>query len=87
MRIYELVVEPEREEHVARHHVSVVEQVVFGQHANFRARHGYYALVGQTEAGRYLTIFIAARGGGVYGLVTARDADEAERRMYQRRSR
>lgn len=89
MKVYELVVEPDREEHIGRHNVSVeeVEEVVYGQNVNFRSRHGYFGLVGQTEAGRFLTIFIAPRSGGVYGLVTARDADDAERRMYQRRSR
>ncbi len=88
MRILELVIEPEREEHIARHHVRVaeVEEVVSGKHVSFRARHDHYGLIGQTEAGRYLTIFIAPRGGGVYGLVTARDADGAERRMYRGRS-
>lgn len=87
MKIYALIVEPDREEHIGRHHVSVdeVEEVVFGRHVNFRARHGYYGVVGQTEAGRYMTIFIAPRGGGVYALVTARDADDTERRMYRRR--
>lgn len=74
MKIYGLIVEPEREEHIGRHHVSVdeVEEVVFREHVSFRARHGYYGVVGQTEAGRYLTIFNGPRGGGVYGLVTAR---------------
>ncbi len=86
MKIHRLVIGQDREEHIARHHVSAseVEEVVFGHHANFRTRHGHYGVVGQTEAGRYLTIFIAPRGGGVYGLVTARDADDAERRMYRR---
>lgn len=89
MKIHALIIEPDREEHIGGHHVSVVEveEVVFGRHVNFRARHGYYGIVGQTEAGRYLTIFIAHRGGGQYGLVTARDADERERRMYRSRAR
>lgn len=86
MKIYELIAEPGREEHIARHHVSVAEteEVAFGLHVTFRTRHGYYALIGQTEAGRYLTVIVARRERGVCGLVTARDADEAERRLYQR---
>ncbi len=89
MRIYELVIEPDREEHIARHHTSIedVEEIAFGRHATFRARQGYYGVVGQTNGGRYLTVFVAPRGGGVYGLVTARDADQAERRLYQRHRR
>ena len=81
MRIYELIVEAGREEHIARHQVSVAEaeEVVFGRHVVYRVRQGYYGLIGQTDAGRYLTVIVAPRGRGVYGLVTARDAGRAER--------
>lgn len=87
MRIYDLIVDPGREEHIARHFVTVeeVEDVVFGVPFVRRARQGYFRLLGQTEAGRYLAVFIAPRGRGVYGLVTARDATVAERRQYQAR--
>jgi uncharacterized DUF497 family protein len=89
VRIYELVIEPGREEHIARHHVSVaeVEEVVFGTPFIRKARQGRYHIIGQTEAGRYLAVFLAPREQGVYGLVTARDADEAERRAYRRHNR
>ncbi len=88
MKIYELVIEPGREEHIARHHVSVaeVEEVIFGAPFIRKARQGRYHIIGQTEAGRYITVFVAPRGQGVYGLVTARDADDAERRAYLRQS-
>lgn len=86
MRIYELIVEPERVDHIARHHVTVeeVEEVIFGVPFIRKARQGRYHIIGQTEAGRYLTVFVAPRGNGIYGLVTARDADDAERRAYLR---
>ena len=89
VRIYELVVEPGREEHIARHRVSVieVEEVIFGAPFIRKARQGRYYIIGQTEAGRYLTIFVAPRGQGVYSLVTARDADDAERRAYSKQKR
>ncbi|MDP2935539.1 MAG: hypothetical protein Q8O86_03510 [Dehalococcoidia bacterium] len=89
MRIHELIVEPGREEHIARHHVTLqeVEQVVFGQHANYRTRQGRYGLVGQTEGGRYLLVILTPREHGLYSLVTARDASDADRRLYQRRRR
>lgn len=89
MRIYDLIVEPGREEHIARHHVSVeeVEEVVFDRPFVRRAKQGYHRLIGQTEAGRYLTVFVVRRAPGVYSLVTARDATEAERRAYQRHRR
>ncbi len=86
MKIYDLIVEPGREEHIARHHVDVeeVEEVIEGSPFVRRARQGYLRLIGQTSAGRYLTVFIAPRGGGVYGLVTARDTTSVERREYQK---
>ena len=89
MKIYELVIEPGREEHIARHQVSVaeVEEVIFGAPFIRKARQGRYHIIGQTEAGRYITVFVAPRGRGVYGLVTVRDADNAERRAYLRYSK
>jgi uncharacterized DUF497 family protein len=89
VRIYALIVEPGREEHIARHHVHVseVEEVVDSTHFVTRTRQGRYRLIGQTQAGRYLTIIVVPRGSGIYSLVTARDADDAERRLYQRNRR
>ncbi len=86
MRIYELVIEPGREEHIARHQVSIaeVEEVIFSAPFVRKSRQGRYHIIGQTEAGRYLGVFVAPREQGVYGLVTARDADDAERRAYLR---
>ena len=86
MRIYELIIEPERVDHIARHHVSVeeVEEVIFGTPFIRKARQERYHIIGQTDAGRYLTVFVAPWGKGIYGLVTARDADDAERRAYLR---
>ena len=84
MKIYDLIVEPGREEHIARHHVTVeeVEEVTEANPFVTRTRQGRYRLIGQTAAGRYLAVIIAPRGQGVYGLVTARDADDTERRNY-----
>lgn len=84
MKIYDLIVEPGREEHIARHHVSVEEaqEVIEGDPFVTNTRLGRYRLIGPTVAGRYLTIIIAPRGRGLYGLVTARDADHTERRNY-----
>lgn len=89
LRRYEVVIDPNREEHIARHRISVdeVEEVVSADTFVRRARQGYRRLIGQTEEGRYLTIFIAPRGGTLYGLVTARDATPAERRAYQQHRR
>lgn len=86
LRILELIVEPGRVDHIARPGVTVdeVEEVVFGNPFVRRTRLGRFILIGQTFGGRYLAVFLAPRGRGVYGLVTARDADDAERRAYRR---
>jgi uncharacterized DUF497 family protein len=86
MTILELVIEPDREDHIARHGVTLeeAESVVFGQSLVTRERNGYYRVLGQTFGGRYLAVFIAPRQDtGVFGLVTARDATLAERRRLQ----
>jgi len=64
--------------------VAEVEEVVFGMSFIRKTRQERYLIIGQTEAGRYVTVFVAPRGKGVYGLVTARDADDAERKAYHR---
>ena len=89
MKIYELIIEPGQEEHIARHQVRVaeVEEVIFGAPFIRKASQGRYHIIGQTEAGRYLAVFVAPREQGVYSLVTARDADDAERRAYLRQSK
>ena len=85
MRIDELVAEPEREEHIAEHNVSIeeAEEVAYGEHFATRAKHRYYRLIGQTSGGRYLTVFVAPRGESIFSLVTARDATQRERQAYQ----
>ena len=85
LRIYELIIAPDREDHIARHHVEVqeAEEVVFGQPLVARTRQGRYTLIGRTDAGRYLSVITAPRGRGVYGLVTARDSMDAEQRRYE----
>ncbi|HEY7351068.1 MAG TPA: BrnT family toxin [Ktedonobacterales bacterium] len=89
MKIVELIFEPDREEHIARHHVSIeeVNQIVFGNPFIRKAREGRYLIIGQTEAGRYVAVFVAPRGRDIYALVTAREADDAERRAYQQHRR
>ena len=60
MQMYELLISPECEEHIAAHHVKAaeVEEVVFGRPYVSRARNKRYRLIGQLEAGRYLTVFL-----------------------------
>ena len=89
MRIDDFIVESGREDHIARHGVSLVEVngIVFGDPVVSRTRLGRLRIIGQTNSGRYLTVIVARREPWVYALVTARDADEAERRLYRAQRR
>jgi len=88
--IRELVFDECNIEHIARHGVTPeeVEEVCylaphFTRARSKRGRRRYRA-IGQTEDGRYLTIFLDPLGKGVFYPVTARDATASERREYQR---
>lgn len=85
MRLYDFVVEEGRVEHIARHGVTIpeVEQALFGNPTIRRERNGYYRYVGQTDAGRYLTVILFPLGNRVGSLITARDVTTAERRSYR----
>ena len=50
-----------------------------------RGREGLYYVLGRTDAGRYLLAVVRDLGAGRARLVTARDMDPAERRLYRRR--
>ena len=85
-RIREVIVSPQQEEHIwVKHRVTPaeVEEVCFSDPWVLRGRDHSYAVYGQTEAGRYLVVFLYPRGRGVYSVATARGMDEAERRRYQ----
>jgi uncharacterized DUF497 family protein len=86
VQIYELIIDPDREDHIARHGVTAdeVEQVVFGAPLVLRTRQRRSLLIGQTAAGRYLAVVLGPRERGVFGLITARPADVAERRLFNR---
>ena len=80
MRIHDLLVEEGREEHIARHGVTIeeVREVVFGRFLPRRTREGRFLLTGQTLGGRFLSIVVIHLGRGVYALIIARNADEQE---------
>jgi hypothetical protein len=85
----DLIIEPGRPDHIGRHGVTVGEvlEVVESLEHAWKVRRGVLCIVGQTEAGRYLAVFVGARGGSLYGLITARDADDVERRVLWRHRR
>ncbi|WP_371781682.1 hypothetical protein [Streptosporangium subroseum] len=85
MRIEEIMWDDWNEEHIARHEVSPaeVEQVAFTRPLRAkRMRNGIYAVYGQTDAGRYLTVFLAPRPSNAYYPVTARNMNQNERKQY-----
>lgn len=74
-------------DHISRHNITPdeVEQVCRGQHLARRGRQGTYNVIGQTQTGRYLTIILAPRGYASFYPVTARDADDKERRSFKKK--
>lgn len=85
--IVRLLWDERNEEHIGRHGVDRedVEEAVHNRPHITRNRHDTYRVVGQTDAGRYLTIIVSPRGHGEFYVVTARDADLVERRVLRRR--
>lgn len=78
------------EDHIARHGVEpgeVDEVVVADQFHMVRVRAERYALIGQTDAGRYLSIIVDRESDGTLFVVTARTADSSERRLFARHRR
>jgi uncharacterized protein len=75
----------------SKHQVSIdeVEQIFQGRpHFRYvsKGRHhkseNVYAAYGQTEAGRYLTVFFIHKPGRLALIISARDMDSKERRAY-----
>ena len=85
--VRELLFDEWNEDHIAQHSVipEEAEEVCLGDPFVSRTRQRRLRIIGQTEAGRYLTIILAPRGRGVYYPITARDATAAERRLYHRK--
>lgn len=80
-------------DHIAEHGVAPdeAEEAVDDPHrvsmpASNMASETRYALLGATEAGRLLHV-VATRRGGHVRVVTARPANDREKRRYQRRGK
>jgi uncharacterized DUF497 family protein len=73
--------------HISKHSVTPeeAEEACDNNPLILRARDGKYYALGQTDSGRYLTVIIRPKPGGVVRVITARDMDESERRRYLRR--
>ena len=78
----------EAEDHIARHRVAFweVEEAVANIRYAKRSR-GYLQVIGQTEAGRYLTVILDEEDDGFWYVVTALRTMEREKRLLRRRTR
>jgi len=85
MRIDELVWEEDVEEHIRRHAVTFeeVEEAVQNRKYSRRSRE-YLMVLGQTDSGRHLAVFLDDEGDGRWYVVTARPMTDSERRLLGR---
>jgi len=87
---------PDVEDKLARKHsvfIEEAEEVLFGSprvrfvEKGYRQGEDVYAAHGQTETGRYLIIFFILKRGREALVLSARDMDHKERRLYGRGKR
>lgn len=76
------------EEHVARHGITPQEiEEVFRDRVYIKhSRSGRYYVAGRSGTGRQL-ILIVEKAGSAIRVITARDMDRQERRLYRKRSK
>ena len=85
MLVVLLIWDPWNVAHNARHEVTPdeVEEVCHDDPMTSATYEGRLRVIGQTLAGRMLTVILAPRNGdGTYYTVTARSASRKERRFY-----
>jgi uncharacterized DUF497 family protein len=88
MDIHDLLWDDWNTEHIDRHHVSPdeVDEVCLGMSAYVsRAGRTRYQIIGPSYSGRLLVVFLDRLETGVFYPVTARDASDRERRLFQRK--
>lgn len=62
-----------------------VEEVCLSERRHVRrGREGLYKVFGQTDAGRYVLVVLAHKGGGDWKVATARPMTNPEERSYKR---
>jgi len=73
--------------HIARHNVSPeeAEEACTNNPVILKSREQHYYIFGQTDNGRFLTIIVKFRFGGLARVVTARNMSNAERSRYRRK--
>lgn len=73
--------------HIGRHQFTPeeVEEVFAGDHKVRRARQKRYVALGQTFDGRLAFVVFRRLPGGFIRVITARDMDDSERRLFRRK--
>ncbi len=74
--------------HIARHRVTPdeAEEIFIGPYALFKTRGGRYLALGRTIMGRYLIcVFEKFSGPTRARVITARDMEDREKRLYKQR--
>ncbi|MGH9343376.1 MAG: BrnT family toxin [Terriglobia bacterium] len=73
--------------HIERHQFTPeeVEELFAGDYQVRRARQDLYIALGETLDGRLGFIVFRCLGGGVIRVVTARDMEDKERRLFRRK--
>lgn len=73
--------------HISRHNFSPeeVEEVFIGRHWVRRARQGRYIALGETLDGRLAFVVFCRLTNGRIRVITARDMEDKERRLFRRK--
>ena len=87
MLIDELIWPADRVDHIARHGIEPeeVEEVFAGDHKVRRTRQQRYIALGETLDGRLAFVVFRRLSGGLVKVITARDMDARERRLFRRK--
>ena len=73
--------------HIERHQFTPgeVEEVFAGDYTVRRTRQKLYLALGETLDGRLAFVVFRRKAGGLIRVVTARDMDNSERRLFRRK--
>ena len=73
--------------HIERHQFTPeeVEEVFAGEYKVRRTRQALYVALGQTLDGRFAFIVFRRLAKGLLRVITARDMDDSERRLFRRK--
>ena len=81
-----LVWDEAAEEHIWRHRVTVEEVEEAATNIGYARMHrGYLVALGETDAGRHLTLVLDRESDDFWYPVTARDMTRSERRLLRKR--